>query len=343
MMHTLTTALHPTYSSCPITNFYLRPYQRINDCIWYPIEIQLNHSGQLYELIYKYDDFINFSRLLHQQFNISKTQLPKIKKEYRPRCFSLKKGNQKYIDRQLELEKFCHHLLLLPASITCSDLFLMFFSMKLEDREKQQRLALETFTKNSLRRAFSFRRMSFKKQDPDDFGTLLFSQSWTVDMTEAVCRSNRSSTASTATTVSNSSVQSGEHRMPLQPSFSLTSINSLTADTENTSIKFKIIYDSYNIIVIRVSRSISLDQLRSKVIQKFALLNICLPDQLVLCCSSAASSHHSSVCFSSNNNFLSAMHVPLESDIVISEQADFSNAMQQRWSSLRKVTLRCVL
>ncbi|KAI7907705.1 uncharacterized protein BX663DRAFT_491785 [Cokeromyces recurvatus] len=347
----MNTTLYPIFDICPIKHFYMRPYQRINNCTWYPIEIHLTDSTiQPYEMRYQFDDFIVFSRLLHSKFDISKSLLPKIKKSNYAFSFStLKNGSgcksQKYIDRQLELENFCHHLLLLPSYITCSEIFLSFFSMKPnEDILQQQDSILET----ASFKAFSLKDFIYSKQySEDELEDIFFSRSYIVDH-DSSSKSNRSSASSSSTTTDSgdsSSSCSNRDSLLLSKHLSTSTIASLTEENENIStMNFKVIYDSNNIIIIRTSRSISLEQLKSQIIQKFALLHISLSDSLILCSvdgsrSSLLSSHPHVLTSSIMHTFDSSS----DSGILISEEEDFTKIMQQKWSSLPKVTLRCVI
>ncbi|CAO3639038.1 unnamed protein product [Mucor hiemalis] len=114
--------------------------------------------------------------------------------------------------------------------------------------------------------------------------------------------------------------------------------SSLSSDEDNT-IKLKVVYDWNNIVIIRVSRSTSLDQLRSQVIQKFALLHIDLPKNLSFTCKeNARYSSASSIMYSDSLDFGADCAVTR-----ISEDEHLTNAMQTKWSCLPKVTLRCMV
>ncbi|CAO0802907.1 unnamed protein product [Mucor circinelloides] len=304
--------------SCPIQDITVQPYAKQQNGTWYPVQLKLS-NGHTLEIRHQYADFIQFSRLIHQQFSLSRAELPKIKKQHN----FLKKGAQKCLERQRELQDFCRHLLLLAPVVTCSPVFLSFFSAA---------PAIATASYSSLKRAFSLK--SNRKQQHQDLAEIssAFTRPLTLSISpheqqchaQNVNRSNRCSTTSTTSTASSSILFS----------------SSLNSTDEDDTIKLKIIYDVQNIIIIRVSRSVSLDQLRSQVIQKFALINIMLPDQLVLrtvdCARYSSGSGSSIIC-----------SVPADhdssTDMLISDEQDLSRAMLLKWNTLQKVTLRCVV
>lgn len=315
--------------SCPIQGITVQPYtkQQNGGGTWYPIQLTLS-NGHMLEIQHQYADFIQFSRLIHQQFSLSRADLPKIRKQ---RTLFKKGGAQKYLQRQCELQDFCRLLLLLPPVVTCSPVCLSFFSATPE---------ISITVSNSLKRAFSLK--SNKKQQQQQHPDLAaFSRSLTISIGQhqhqlqpcasrptvqsISSRSNRCSTTSTTSTASSS----------------ILFASSLSSTEEDDTIKLKIIYDVQNIIIIRVARSVSFDQLRSQVIQKFALLNIRLPDQLVLrtvdCARYSSGSGSSVVCS------VPADHRDLDADVLIADEHDLSRAMLLKWNALQKVTLRCVV
>ncbi|KAL7318460.1 hypothetical protein PS15m_001703 [Mucor circinelloides] len=309
--------------SCPIQDIAVQPYAKQQNGTWYPVQLKLS-NGHTLEIRHQYADFIQFSRLIHQQFSLSRAELPKIKKQHN----FLKKGAQKCLERQRELQDFCRHLLLLPPVVTCSPVFLSFFSAS---------PAIATAS-HSLKRAFSLKssrkQQQQQQQQHQDLAEIssAFTRSLALSISQHeqqchaqnVNRSNRCSTTSTTSTTSSSILFS----------------SSLNSTDEDDTIKLKIIYDVQNIIIIRVSRSVSLDQLRSQVIQKFALINIMLPDQLVLrtvdCARYSSGSGSSIICSVPADNDSSA-------DMLITDEQDLSRAMLLKWNTLQKVTLRCVV
>jgi hypothetical protein len=286
--------------SCPIIQLNVQPYQRQNDAIWYPIQIKLyNHS---YELKYRFSEFVQFSRAIQERFNFE--YLEPINPTIKSRFLSIIKknttenNNQKYIDRQLQLEKFCAQLVLLPCHITCSHLFLAFFSATKQQHQHQQSL----MTKSTIKRVLCSTKS--KKHNLIQISS-----------------SNRLSRHSTTTTFSTSNSDSSS-------SSSSATLSSSSSNSNIQDLKLKIIFDCDNIIIIRVTRSVSLDQLRSQVIQKFALLRIPLPDQLSffdLLLAGSAPFHDGS-----DNG-------------VISDEYQFKAVMQQKWACLEKVTLQCII
>ncbi|CAO3624162.1 unnamed protein product [Mucor fragilis] len=309
----------------PIQDIAVLPYVKQHNGIWYPVQLKLS-DGQLLAIKHQYADFVQFSRLIHQQFSLSRAELPKIKKQH---SLFKKGGAQKYHQRQCELQDFCRLLLLLPPSVTCSPVVLAFFSAT---------PAIAPVS-SSLKRAFSLK--SSRKQQHPDLAEMshAFARSLTISIgqheqqlqqgtgrahVQNIDRSNRCSTTSTTSTASSS----------------ILFASSLSSTDEDDTIKLKIIYNVQNIIIIRVARSVSLDQLRSQVIQKFALINIALPDQLVLRtvdCARYSSGSGSSIACSVQADSV------LDADVFISNEHDLSRAMLLKWNTLQKVTLRCVI
>ncbi|KAI8075767.1 hypothetical protein BDF21DRAFT_495238 [Thamnidium elegans] len=261
------TSIYPHTTICPIVGLFVQPYQRQNNTVtWYPIKIEW-YTNQLVEMRYTYSNFVRFFRDIHNHYNIKKS-LTIIKKEFQ----LLKKSNQKYIDRQLEIETFCNQLLLLATNITCSDLFVSFFSS----------VKTSNYSMSTLKRVFSLK----------------------------------------PSTTINTTQQSFYTSLPSPPTSLLSS--------EEDDIKFKIVYDYQNIIVIRANRNISLDQLRIQVIKKFSLLNIILPVEYLSFsyCENARYSSASSILCSDS------------ADTIISNEQHLA-AMRTKWSGLLKITLRC--
>lgn len=345
-------SIHPHHLTSPITQLKLQPYQRQGSTTWYPLKIELYHSArQCFEIKYTYAEFSQFSKFLHQHYRISKRALPLLKKEHQFLQLFQKRGGrenlQKYIDRQIELEEFCEKLLKLSTIITCSSLFLDFFSVE----RKQQLTTIESTSSSSslpinltLKRVFSCKspvlaNKQQKQQEKED----CFSRYSTVTVANLSASSpfyfnyKKGSMIST-TTIDTFSNGTSKRSSTSDSSLLFPSSSFLSSEEEASTIKLKIVYDWCNIVIIRVPRSISLDQLRSRVIQKFALLNIQLPDQLTLLalttkrCSSSSSS--SIIC----SDFLDPSLVSL-----ITEEQHLKTAMQTTWSGLQKVTLRCML
>lgn len=289
-------SVHSNSGDCPVVGLHVQPYQRFNNAItWYPIKVQI--SNQCFEMKFEYSDFIHFSRNLHQEYNLKKT-LTMIKREYN----FLRKGNQKYIDRQLEIEKFCQQILLLPSSVTCSDLVLDFFS-------KQQQKPKPSIRYSTLKRVFSL-----KSSSSSSTSSLSVSEPRTIELTPPTPPPQLSIISSaTSSILFNASVCS-------------------TEEVDLSMIKFKIVYDRNNIIIIRVHRNISFEKLVSQVIQKFALLSIFLHDQL-------------SFGFYENTRNSSASSIIYSDapDHIIAKEHDLLLNMQSKWSGLYKVTLRCII
>lgn len=267
------------YSSSvnPVVGLHVLPYQRFNTITWYPIKVEV-YSNPCFELKYEYSDFVRFSRILHQEYHLRK-KLTMIKKEYN----FLRKGNQKYIDRQLEIERFCNQILLLPSAITCSNLVIDFFS------QQKPKPAPSINGYSTLKRVFSIKSSS---PSPPQLSII---------------------SSTTSSILFNASVCSTEEGF------------------DQSTIKFKIIYDCNNIIIIRVKRNISFQSLVSQVIQKFALLSILLHGQLSFgFCENTRNSSASSIIYT-------------DFDHIIARQDDLLLNMESRWSALYKVTLRCII
>ena len=101
-------------------------------------------------------------------------------------------------------------------------------------------------------------------------------------------------------------------------------------------IKFKIVYDVDNIIVIQVPRSVSLTELRSRIMQKFSDSDIKLPSDFTLLFNDTRSSA------SSNTSAASSMSVASGTATMIDKEDDLRIAMGSMWVRLDKVTLRCI-
>lgn len=341
-------------NTCPIKQLTVQPYQRSNDTMtWYPIKIEF-YTNQSFITKYTYSEFVQFSRQLHRQFDTStmiKKSLPTIKKENYYYYTFLKKGNQKYIDRQLELEEFCKKLLVLPAIITCSDLFLSFFS-----NYKHQQITTSS-SSSTLKRVFSIKNNSnsthqititnnkslFQNSNPTKRFSI--SSNKENDLTEIGLLSPLSPGTpqdqqhSRISMISTTTCGGGRSCRSSATSSMLFSSSLSSSSEEDLSIKLKIVYDCNNIVIIRVPRSISLDQLRIQVIQKFALLNIELPQEKLYftCIENARYSSASSIIYSDSLD-LGAASVTL-----ITEDEQLFKAMQTKWSCLPKVTLRCIV
>ncbi|KAF7729554.1 hypothetical protein EC973_004229 [Apophysomyces ossiformis] len=97
-------------------------------------------------------------------------------------------------------------------------------------------------------------------------------------------------------------------------------------------IKIKVIYDVDNIIVIQVPRSISLQELRSRIAQKFSdpsMGVLKLEKEFVLLFNDARSS---------SSTTTSSTPVTL-----IGKEQDLAQAMNTKWNRLEKITLRCIV
>lgn len=104
--------------------------------------------------------------------------------------------------------------------------------------------------------------------------------------------------------------------------------NETILEEEEDVIRIKLVYDAHNIIILRVPRSITFNELKSKIIQKFALLNINLSPHLVL------------LTLSNHQQQTSSASSITENVIVISSETHFVDAMQTQWLHDKKITAR---
>ncbi|KAI9486049.1 MAG: hypothetical protein EXX96DRAFT_547503 [Benjaminiella poitrasii] len=139
---------------------------------------------------------------------------------------------------------------------------------------------------------------------------------------------------------SSKSINSNSH-------FSTASLraSSLQSSQQRSTIKIKVIYDAHNIIVIQVPRTISLQDLRSRIAQKFSDPSIGSPIQvhhkeLVLLFNDNGSSYCSTVTCSSSSSSSTEIALPA---ILIHKEQDLAHIMQTKWVRMNKVTLRCIM
>lgn len=132
--------------------------------------------------------------------------------------------------------------------------------------------------------------------------------------------------------------------MMITPSIS-SSISSINQHQHQhqikTTIKIKVIYDVDNIIVIQVPRTITLEDLRSRIAQKFSdpgMGSTVQQEEFVLLFSDNSSSCCSIA--SSNNNKNDNMMLPA---VLINKEQDLTQLMKTKWNRLEKVTLRCIM
>ncbi|KAI8371394.1 uncharacterized protein BYT42DRAFT_501383 [Radiomyces spectabilis] len=308
-------------------------FERRNDQkMWYIIQVDPQPSDirmvpgrpnpqsiarQPYTIARRYEDFTHFAQLLHDTFTSSKLNnmarragsqwrnnnapivLPKIKSR-----FNLLPNKQLHVQRRTELDKFVQTLFKLPSFITQSLVVLEFFG---EDK---------LLPSSSSSRWKRLRYTSFRPKPP---AALTPSASLSSLCTQAAnkimpwtCRSRAS-----------------------QSTFATSATPSPTISPTLRMIKLKVIYDFDNIIVIQVSRCISLDELRTRIVQKFSdpsMGAIQLQKNFVLLFNdarSSASTHY-------------ARHQESGASL-ISKQQDLAHLMQTKWSRVEKVTLRCII
>ncbi|KAG1111957.1 hypothetical protein G6F42_014879 [Rhizopus arrhizus] len=131
--------------------------------------------------------------------------------------------------------------------------------------------------------------------------------------------SSHLSTSTCATTITPS--PSASSHLPLKP-----------------TIKIKVIYDVDNIIVLQVPRSIALQDLRSRIAQKFSDpsmgSNVHVQEEVVLLFNDSNSSC-CSIATAKNDMVLPA--------VLINKEQDLVQIMHTKWNRLEKVTLRCIM
>jgi hypothetical protein len=110
---------------CSIKDIKVKPYERQNKHVWYPIQIELENHDTI-EIKRRYSEFIQFAQQLKAidktapQMNHSKT-------------YYWIKRHQHYMHRQTELERFCKDLLSLPTVMTSSDIYISFFNLNMNE------------------------------------------------------------------------------------------------------------------------------------------------------------------------------------------------------------------
>ncbi|KAI8983909.1 hypothetical protein BDB01DRAFT_897017 [Pilobolus umbonatus] len=292
-----------------IKNIKIKPYQRSNNYIIYPVEIKYVNN---YTCIinYSYCEFIQLSRSLHKKFPSLVNNLNYIKKGFNFKPW-IKTSNQKYINRQMEIETFCSRLLLLESAITTSDIVLSFFSeMYHQSINKADKSPSPLFIKRTMSLNLSTTKKKF--------------QPWSLHNPSINYPNNpfqsigRYSPKKHSSLISStdSSLRSRANSSELFPA-------SIDSDEIacNNYIKIKIVYNIKNIIVIRIPRSITFDDLKSRIIHKFALVNIQLPEDMIF--SIIDDSHNSSASMASYSGILGMECMPL-----IINQIQFNTAMQ---------------
>lgn len=101
------------------------------------------------------------------------------------------------------------------------------------------------------------------------------------------------------------------------------------------TIKIKVIYDVDNIIVIQVPRTVSMADLRSRIMLKFSLdpaTRLPTSDFCLLYNDARSSGTSAASCFSARSDRMT----------IISDDKDLRAAMDKLWSQHEKVTLRCI-
>lgn len=136
--------------------------------------------------------------------------------------------------------------------------------------------------------------------------------------------------------------------MTITPSIgsSITTTSTITSTGHQhqikSTIKIKVIYDVDNIIVIQVPRTITLEDLRSRIAQKFSDPSmggtVHVEKEFVL----LFSDNSSSCCSIASNNHLKNNDMVLPA-VLINKEQDLAQIMYTKWNRLEKVTLRCIM
>ncbi|KAI8887869.1 hypothetical protein K501DRAFT_305653 [Backusella circina FSU 941] len=307
-----------------ITQLRVMPFQYIDDHTLYCVRVKVNNF-RFYDIKRPFLDYVQFSQRLQQHLpknNHSNNNIPKLKRNNISKL--LKSHTQKHLDRQEALIHFIKSLLMnVPPEITRSEFFMDFFS--------DYSVSLSTTTtKNALKRVFSTRRPIINTTINTSTESILSRPATISCMASSPPLPSSQQKQNTITSDSSSSSSS----MHSSHSSSCSDIDMEEDDIitdDGEMIKLKIIYNTQNIIIIRVPRSILWEELDNQVRHKFALLNIDLPEKMVL---------QVTVCRNSTSSSCSDATV---TDSVISKQDELSLAMQMNWSCLEKVTLRITL
>ncbi|CAO3688704.1 unnamed protein product [Rhizopus stolonifer] len=218
-------------TSYSISNGMIVSFEKQDQKTLYIVQVE-PEQGKSYKISKKYEEFIQFSQKLHEQFNKYSSDLPpKIKYK----LHLLVTNKQIHAQRAEELNQFLCSLFSASPFIAQSYIVREFF---------QPQVYAESHTSYWKRlRSTSF--LSRHTQPP-------FSSLCTQAANKLWHRQPEPSTSTPTTT------------MPrLKKSQSSLC---LIKDT----IKIKVIYDADNIIVIQVPRSIGLYELRSRILQKFS-------------------------------------------------------------------------
>lgn len=108
-----------------------------------------------------------------------------------------------------------------------------------------------------------------------------------------------------------------------------------TSSCVSCTIKIKVIYDVDNIIVIQVPRTVSMADLRSRIMLKFSLdpaTRLPTSDFCLLYNDARSSGTSAASCFSARSDRMT----------IITDDKDLRAAMDKLWSQHEKVTLRCI-
>ncbi|RCH94590.1 hypothetical protein CU097_008892 [Rhizopus azygosporus] len=253
-----------------------------------------SQQGHKYTIAKRYEDFIQFSQKLQDQFSNVRGLPPKIKHK----LHLLVKNKYIHAQRAEELNHFLEAL----------------FS----------KTTLPIVTHSVIVREFFY----FQQPQEESHNENTFSSRWKrLRSTSFLSRSNHSSPRPEP---SCSTLLPQVKRSGMRKSQSAACL--LIKDT----IKIKVIYDMDNIIVIQVLRSIALNELRSRILQKFSdsVGSKAVQDDILLLFYDTTISSASS--FSSTSMDLLAA-------TVIAKEKDLISLMKTKWSHLEKITLRCIM
>ncbi|KAJ8653637.1 hypothetical protein O0I10_010674 [Lichtheimia ornata] len=141
---------------------------------------------------------------------------------------------------------------------------------------------------------------------------------------------SRSSTTSSRDSVSTCDSNNSSTTTPTPPGSPIS-----TSSCVSCTIKIKVIYDVDNIIVIQVPRTVSMADLRSRIMLKFSLdpaTRLPTSDFCLLYNDARSSGTSAASCFSARSDRMT----------IIADDKDLRAAMDKLWSQHEKVTLRCI-
>ncbi|ORY91129.1 hypothetical protein BCR43DRAFT_527756 [Syncephalastrum racemosum] len=252
------------------------------------------------------------------------------KLDHKRRLYLLPK--QKHIRRQVQIAHFLDALFQLSPSITQSVIVLNFFRHDtMPVLHASSWYTHLTGKIRSLRYPSSSSSSSSAPRPPLTAATAASSSPALHDYLSSQDQTHMQPPLVHVTSESTTTLGTGPHttrdRLFSYTSTISTTSTSTTASHSPTHIKLKVVYDVHNIIALQVPRTITFDDLRSRIRQKLVHDVSLSPEFSLLfndCRSSASSTYSKSV----------------GNPLVISTDKEFVHIMNSYWSCLAKVTLR---